>query len=154
MKSQTVEIFIEDIETTAANFRGDQSEALKRCDELILEGIKENFLNSTSADGEPWPERKDPTGTHSLLILTGDLGSYASGGGGEVEIGVDELVRTLPPGASGTSLAGVRRHEFGDEEIMGTDGILARPYFGVSDETADRCADEVAWRVADMFAGK
>ncbi len=152
MKSQTVEIFIADIETTVAELPGDMTEALQKCDELILAGIEENFENSMAADGTSWPARKDPSLTHPLLILDGDLKAYASGGGGEVEITADELVRTLPPGTSGTSLAGVRRHEFGDEEIMGTDGILARPYFGVSDETVDKCADVVADAVAEMFA--
>ena len=151
MKSQTVEIFIADIEAAADGLPGDLSEALKTCDDLILAGIEENFENSQSADGEGWPARKDPKLTHPLLILEGDLKAYATGGG-DVEITADELVRTLPPGASGTSLAGVRRHEFGDEEIMGFDGILPRPYFGVSDETAEKCADVVADAVAEMFA--
>ena len=135
----------------AADFPGDQSAALEVCDDLILAGVAENFDNSRSASGDSWPARKDPKPTHPLLVLNGDLKAYATGGG-DLEITATELTRTLPVGTSGTSLAGVRRHEFGDQEILGRDGILARPFFGMSDETAGKCADVIADSIAKMFA--
>lgn len=152
MKSQTVEEFAADFRDLAAGFPGDLREALGECDAAILEGISENFDNAADASGEAWPARKDPVPQHPLLILEGDLRHYATGGGPEAEISEAELVRRLLPGQSGTSLAGIRRHEFGDSEILGRDGILARPYFGVSEATADRTAEIIGDVIMEALA--
>lgn len=151
MSTEQLDALVRDIEVAADYLPGDLGEALRECDVAILQGIEENFAGSQTARGGGWPARKDPKPQHPLLILTGELQAYATGGSGDAEITENELTRRLPGGSSGTSLAGVRRHEFGDEVILGQSGILARPYFGISEATADRCADIIADVIAEQF---
>lgn len=143
--SLTLEEFEKRIDNMAKAFPGDQTEALEVCDGFILQGIQENFMRSATSRGEPWPQRKDPGPTHALLILDGDLKAAATGQSGiPADNDGTRLIRAMPRGPTGSSLAGVRRHEFGDVAILGSDGILARPYYGVSEDVADSCADAVA----------
>ena len=46
------------------------------------------------------------------------------------------------------SLMGWRRHQWGDEDVMGRPGILARPFVGISDEVADKCAEAAGRLIA------
>ena len=151
MKSYTIQAFETSLEQ-ALDAISNQSEGLRTCVEPILNGVERNFQQSQSARGDSWPARKDQGDGHPLLIDTGDLMTSAIGAGTVVQVGATEMSIDLPPGQSGTSRAGVRRHEFGDQEIMGQDGILARPYFGVSEETADECTKRIADNVMDQLA--
>ncbi len=143
MKRMMVEEFNQRMRQIAANFGEENTEALESCDLVLEEGIRQNFDESETARGEPWPLRKDPKPKHPLLILEGDLKVAAMYTRGKIADG-KTLTRQLQQGPTGTSRAGIRRHEFGDEEVLGKEGILARPYFGVSSESADQCAETVA----------
>lgn len=142
--------YIDELGRMAGQLGEENTKALKECDRIITVSVETNFLASETARGEAWPERKDPGPTHPLLILEGDLVAAAITGDGVITDG-KVLTRTMPEGPTGTSLAGIRRHEFGDEEIMGKPGILARPYFGVSSAAADKCADTVADALVEQF---
>ncbi len=142
----TVEEFEQRLQRLPSLFPGDQTAALEECDAAILYGVEENFAASQTAQHRNWPQRKAKGGIHPLLLDTGDLYRAAVRSGEAARTITDgrKLERRVPPGASGTSVAGARRHEFGDEVILGKPGILARPYFGVSSSTADTCASTVA----------
>lgn len=143
----TAEEFVAELDRLGTSFGEENTEALQECDKIIVASVAVNFQDATTARGEPWPARKpnprEKNPGHSLLILEGDLQQAATTGDGEITDG-KTLTRRMPEGSQGTSLAGIRRHEFGDEEMLGKEGILARPYYGVSPEAADRCADKVA----------
>ena len=145
MKTYTIQAFETSLEQ-ALDAISDQSEGLRSCVEPILNGVERNFQSSQSARGDSWPARKDPGDGHPLLIDTGDLMTSAIGAGTVVQVGATEMSIDLPPGQSGTSRGGVRRHEFGGG------GIPARPYFGVSEETADECVKRIADNVMDQLA--
>jgi phage gpG-like protein len=139
------------MEQIVRDFGEENTDALKECDEVLRAGVEANFDASATARGEAWPARKDPTPKHPLLILEGNLKQSATTEEGQISDG-KTLTRIMPRGASGTSLAGIRRHEFGDEEILGKDWIQARPYYGVSSQAADDCAEIVADHLAEQVA--
>ena len=149
MKRMMAEEFNQRMRQIASNFGEDNTTALESCDLVLEEGIRQNFDESETARGEPWPLRKDPEPKHPLLILEGSLKAAAMYTRGKIADG-KTLTRQLQQGPTGTSRAGIRRHEFGDEEVLGREGILARPYYGVSSEAADRCADTVADHLAEQ----
>jgi len=143
MKSQTVDEFVNEFSRELpSTFGVDQSAALAECKPILLQGIQDNFSNKKSSSGQAWPARKDPGPQHPLLNLTGALMLAATGGGeGTSSVGREDATSIelgVSKGASGTSLAGINRHQFGGG------GILARPYMGISDSTADACADVIA----------
>jgi hypothetical protein len=152
----TLSQLMEEINVLAANFGENQEDALAECDKILLMGIGENFLNSTTARGDAWPQRKDPTLKHELLILEGHLAAAATGKTHSDAVSITDggkvLTRRMPSGPSGTSLAGRRRHEFGDEEILGKAGILARPYYGIREESADACAELIGEALLEQVA--
>lgn len=130
----------------------DLTDAMEACEPILLEGVDENFDTRSDGSGKPWPARKDPGPRHPLLELTGSLRRAATDRNGvDSEIAEDTLTLTMQQGPSGTSRAGIRRHEFGDAAVMGRPGILPRPYFGVSEETADDMADIIAEAVAEAI---
>jgi phage gpG-like protein len=137
-----VQEFQERFERIVREFPGDTDEILRGCVPVVLEGIQDNFRNSKSAGGEPWPARKDPKLQHPLLILTGELESAATGKSGasvnRVRDGVLEIGVTK--GASGTSLGGAAVHQFGDS----SQNIAQREYLGFSENTMDACTETVA----------
>lgn len=136
------------LETEGVNL----TDAMEECEPILLAGVDGNFDRRGDASGQPWPARKDPGPRHPLLELTGALRRAATGGDGVAsEIADDSLTLRLRQGPSGTSRAGIRRHEFGDAAVMGRPGILPRPYFGVSEETADDVADVIADAVAEAI---
>ncbi|KKN80767.1 hypothetical protein LCGC14_0325730 [marine sediment metagenome] len=155
------------VERIAASFGEENTEALERCDVVLQAGIEDNFRQSRTARGEAWPLRKDPKPTHPLLIMDGDLLVAAIYSVGTVSDG-KVLTKIMPEGPTGTSRAGIRRHEFGDatrrqnlsaalriyagDKEVGSPGILARPYFGVSEESADKCAEIVADALIEQVA--
>ena len=148
----TAEEFERRLERLSSLFPGDQTAALEDCDAMLMYGVEDNFLNMQTSAGRAWPQRKDPRARNTLLQDTGDLYRAASGrdsSGSQRTIAENVLTRRMVKGTSGTSRAGIRRHEFGDEEVMGREGILARPYYGVSTSTADKCADVVADRLVE-----
>ncbi len=152
MTRMSVEEFERRLERLPMLFPGDQSEALEDCDAMLMYGVEENFLNMQTSAGRSWPQRKDPRAHHPLLQDTGDLYRAAAGrdsSGSQRTIADNVLTRRMVKGTPGTSRAGIRRHEFGDEEVLGREGILARPYYGVSKSTADKCADVVADRLVE-----
>lgn len=133
------------------DFPGETDEILRACAPVVLEGIQDNFRNSRSAGGEPWPPRKDPKPQHPLLILTGALEASATGKGtnsinrvrdGVLEIGVTK-------GDPGTSLGGAAVHQFGYPEK----NIAQREYLGFSEDTMDACAETVADAAVDFILG-
>jgi hypothetical protein len=141
--SLTTSEFVQRMEQIARNFGEDNTDALKECDGVLRASVEANFQDSATARGEMWPSRKDPGPTHPYLILEGSLKQAATTGEGQITNG-KLLTRTMPSGPTGTSLAGIRRHEFGDQEILGKDWIQARPYYGVSSAAADDCAELLA----------
>ena len=141
MKSQTVDEFVNEFSRELpSTFGADQSAALKECKPILLKGVADNFSDSKSSSGQGWPARKDPGPQHPLLIESGDLRDSAIGMGGDsVERGdATSIELGVKKGPKGSSTAGINRHQFGGG------GILARPYMGISDSTADACADVIA----------
>jgi len=137
--------FVERVQAMQEDFPGDMGEALETCDPIILDGIKQNFATASSAGGVAWPKRKDPRPTHPLLDKTGGFKTAATSDMGSLKVIEDNTyTRAMIPGESGTSLAGIRRHQFGDRAVLGRDGILPRPYFGISEDTVDKCVEVIA----------
>lgn len=69
---------------------------------LMLQSFRDNFTSSATADGQNWPERKNPGDGHPLLMDTGALLQAAVGGGvghesllsdRELSLGIDSDVR-------------------------------------------------------------
>jgi phage gpG-like protein len=131
------------------------TDAMGECRDILLAGVEQLFDRRSDASGQPWPARKNPRPRHPLLELTGSLRRAVAGpnadGLDDPDITEDGLTLRVRQGPSGTSRAGIRRHEFGDAVAMGRPGILPRPYFGVSDDTADDVADVIADAVAEAI---
>jgi len=114
---------------------------LEECRAHILVGMTEGFNQGRAPDGTAWPARKDPRKTHPLLTLSGALkaaaGSPATGHverfeADALEIGVEKVQQGGLPGAA--------VHQFGYAKR----NIAARPYVGISEETATKCSATVA----------
>lgn len=154
IRELTVPEFTRELDAAVSEAGENNTPALESCEMIIRASVEENFQTATTARGEAWPERKDPKPTHPLLILEGELmaAATAKGAGASMTISDGKVLEiSMDSGPTGTSRAGIRRHEFGDEEIMGKPGIRARPYFGVSSEAADACADTVADAVVEQL---
>ena len=130
----------------------DLTAAFEQCEPILLAGVQRNFDERRDASGKPWPARKDSRPRHPLLELSGELRRAATSRAGlDSELSDATLTLRMKTGQSGTSRAGIRRHEFGDDVAMGRPGILSRPYFGVSEDTADDVADLIADAVAEAI---
>lgn len=142
---QTAREFAKEFSGMAESFGDDQADALRECTGVVRAGIAENFQQSRSSSGQSWPARKDPAaGNHPLLIKDGKLLAAATGkGAGSVARVVDQQTLEVgvdPDAGTAGSVKGARRHQYGDTPP----GILARPFIGVSDSAADKCAEVVA----------
>jgi phage gpG-like protein len=150
----TVEQFADRMAGVDSRLSAAHAQALDKVKPLLLAGIRENFDTASASDGSPWPPHSDEyvarVGAHPLLVLTGALAEAATGQGqGAIDRRPDQSTIEL----------GVDTSAFGEEEGAhwgqvhqqgSSDGrIPARPFMGISDETADACA-EVA---ADLLVG-
>lgn len=146
---QSLEEFTADLERMSNDFCTDLREPLADCQEIILEGVKENFTGSHSSTGYPWPARKDNK-PHPLLILTGELMAAATGGDGSIgrvlectslEIGVD-----MTAGKSGRPWAEI--HQEGGKRIP------ARSFLGFSEPVLAACEDVLTEYAIREFCGQ
>ena len=152
MTEYTAEEFAAECERSAAD-GPDLRPALTVCRDIILDGIADNFLRQQSSEGVKWPARKANSlrcGFHPLLQLSGALKGAADGPGeGHIERFEDDSITVGVEQVPGIgSLMGARRHQWGDEDVMGRPGILARPFVGISDEVADKCAEAAGRLIA------
>lgn len=108
-------------------------------DELAA-GVKENFDNASGPQGQAWPARKDPSGNHPLLVLSGKLRFDAAHGQAEV---TDREI------AVGTDLVYAATHQYGRAGA----NIPARPYMGVNDRRLDRIGEMIADRGQQLLDG-
>jgi hypothetical protein len=101
-------------------------------------------MSCTRLRGSAWPPRKDPGDGHPLLIETGALQAAATGKhAASVHRIVDrtELQLGVDPGASNEGgIPWAVTHQEGNPAV----NIAQREFAGISDETADKCAEIVA----------
>lgn len=135
VQRQEVEEFARDFAAIGQTIGEDFTEALLDCKEPIAENIEDNFQQSQTAGGSPWPPRKDPAPTHPLLILSGDLKAAAIYGNVDRIEGGRELVF----GVSKDTIPYAAVHQYGWPE----QNIAQREYMGVSEITVDKCAEIV-----------
>lgn len=103
---------------------------------MALEGVKNNFDNSQTADGIGWAPRKDPGDGHPLLILTTLLIQSAVGNGPGAITYIED--RSVTFGVDGNVVEYAPAHEFG------TENMPARPYMAVPDEYLDAIGEALA----------
>ena len=125
---------------------GPYSAPLRASGELLRDSYDINFAESRQASGPAWRPRKDPIPQHPLLILSGVLRSAATteGATGNIsEVGTHEAAF----GVSRDEIPYARRQQYGDNP----EGIRARPYIGVTNETLDQCGELIATYAIDLF---
>lgn len=114
---------------------------------IIRQSIEERFDTATSPDLAPWPERKpDPRDDgHPLLIDTGALidAAIGQGTGAMEQLGQRELLL----GIDGQVI------EYANVHNEGFRNIPQREYFGLDEDTIDKCADLLADYVMQQIFG-
>lgn len=109
----------------------DLSPVLTECAQLIELGIKNNFDQERTPDGQPWTARKDDF-NHQTLNKTGRLKSSASSPGGE-------HIRNVTP----QSLEVGTSNPYAGFQNDGTKSIPPREFMGTSDQVAEECGNKI-----------
>ncbi len=147
--TQTAEEFTVDMRHLGDALADDLEVALTDCLAIMRQGVQDNFDARADSESVAWPPRKDPRPQHPLLEQTGALRDAATQHAEEV-IEKDQAILAVAHSDTG-SIAGRRRHQWGDRAVMGREGILARPYMGMSEDVQDACTERIADEVVKQF---
>jgi len=115
---------------------------------IVRKKFNQNFLSSSTADGNKWPPRVPviPPKTHPLLILSGLMkNSIVEGTGGGFE---DQGPNHLSLGIDG----GAVPYATTQQEGSAYKRIPARPFAEIDDKTADEATEVFAdWLFQELF---